>query len=72
MITTPRKEAQTEWNKFGGNDQPVEDWISESELEELVTKTYFKTCKLKRIAFSPSYSSPKIEIYQVWLFQKIK
>ena len=72
VITTPRKEAQKEWNRFVGANQPIEDWISENDLEGLVTKKYFKTCRLNRIAISPADGVPKIEIYQVWLFQKNK
>lgn len=70
IITTPRKEAQKQWNKLSGSNQPIEDWISENDLEKLITKNYFKTCKLNRIAFPPIPNAPEIEIYQVWLFQK--
>lgn len=70
ILTTPRKEAQEDWNKYISSNQPIEDWISESELELLLLKHNFKKIIMTRIAIAPIVSSPKIEIYQLWLFQK--
>jgi 2-polyprenyl-3-methyl-5-hydroxy-6-metoxy-1,4-benzoquinol methylase len=70
ILTTPRKEALKEWNKYTATNQPIEEWISETELEELVTKNYFKSRELKRISMIPKANLPAIEIYQLWLFQK--
>lgn len=70
ILTTPRKEALKEWNKYTATNQPIEEWISETELEELVTKKYFKSRQLKRIPMIPKANLPAIEIYQLWLFQK--
>lgn len=70
ILTTPRKEAQQEWIKYGDINQPIEDWISESELESLLISNNFIKVKLDRFSISPIPSAPKIEIYQLWLFQK--
>ena len=71
VLTTPRKEAQKEWNKFLSSNQPVEEWISETELENLVTKKHFKTIEMKRIPITLMENIPQIEVYQLWLFQKV-
>jgi 2-polyprenyl-3-methyl-5-hydroxy-6-metoxy-1,4-benzoquinol methylase len=70
IITTPRKEVQKEWVLYTNPNQPVEDWISESELEKLVSQRGFKKIKVERFSISPKKDAPKIEIYQLWLFQK--
>lgn len=71
ILTTPRKEAQKEWNQYTATNQPIEEWISETELETLVTKKYFKSLEVKRIPMIPKANLPGIEIYQLWLFQKV-
>ncbi len=71
ILTTPRQEAQEEWYKYLSADQPVEDWISEEDLESLLLQNNFKKRQLKRLAMSPPIEgTPDIEIYQLWLFQK--
>lgn len=70
IVTTPRKEAQKEWIKYSNPNQPIEDWISESELKNLVTNNGFTKKMLDRFSISPVKGKPKIEIYQLWLFQK--
>lgn len=70
IITTPRKEAQEEWSNYMNVDQPIEDWISEFELEKLVVQRSFIKHRLERFAIPPISNAPKIEIYQLWLFQK--
>ncbi|MBC5837056.1 class I SAM-dependent methyltransferase [Flavobacterium muglaense] len=70
IVTTPRKEAQKEWVKYSNPNQPIEDWILESELENLVTNNGFTKKMLDRFSISPDKGKPKIEIYQLWLFQK--
>lgn len=71
ILTTPRAEVQNEWNKYLGANQPIEAWISEHDLEQLVKKNSFKTIKSSRIALSPVQDAQKLDIYQLWLFQKI-
>ena len=62
ILTTPRKEAQEGWSKYVSPEQPIEDWISESELESLLLKHNFKKKTIKRIAIAPIVSSTKIVI----------
>lgn len=72
ILTTPRKEAQEEWHSYTNPDQPIEDWILEKELEELVIQNSFVKIKLERFSIAPVLNAPEIEIYQLWLFKKIK
>ena len=71
IITTPRKDAQEVWNSYMKPGQPIEDWISEEELETLIVKKSFLKHKMERFAIPPIEGAPEIEIYQLWLFQKI-
>ena len=71
ILTTPRKEAQVEWNQHTATDQPIEEWISEAELEALLVNNHFKELQLERVAMVPKKDLPPIAIYQIWLFQKI-
>lgn len=71
ILTTPRQEAQEQWMKYGNPNQPIEDWISESELKRIVEKNKFEQVKLERFSISPNEQAPKIEIYQLWLFKKL-
>lgn len=71
ILTTPRQEVQLEWNKHTATDQPIEEWISESELETLLANNQFKAVQLERVAMVPKQNLPPIDIYQIWLFQKI-
>ncbi|WP_413999267.1 class I SAM-dependent methyltransferase [Flavobacterium sp. W1B] len=70
IVTTPRKEVQREWIKYSNPNQPIEDWMSELELEILITSNGFTKIKIDRFSVSPVNSAPKIQIYQLWLFQK--
>lgn len=70
ILTTPRKEAETEWKKYGNPKQPIENWLFEESLEKLLLETGFKTHLLRRVSMSPIKRAPKIEIYQLWLAQK--
>jgi len=71
IITTPRKEAQEVWNTFMKPNQPIEDWISEEVLEKLIVQKLFLKRKMERFSIPPIEGAPEIEIYQLWLFQKI-
>lgn len=70
IITTPRKDIQEEWLKIVGANQPVEDWISEKDLEAIFNQNGFKTISLERVSIKLNESTPEMEIYQVWLFKK--
>jgi 2-polyprenyl-3-methyl-5-hydroxy-6-metoxy-1,4-benzoquinol methylase len=70
IVTTPRKEVQEVWSTYMNPNQPIEDWILEKDLEQLITQKSFLTCKMERFAIPPVEGAPEIEIYQLWLFQK--
>ncbi|WP_175545963.1 class I SAM-dependent methyltransferase [Salegentibacter echinorum] len=70
ILTTPRKEVSNEWNKYLMPNQPVEDWLSEDEIKEILNKNSFNVIDLKRISLQPRFDAPKFEIYQLWLFRK--
>ncbi|MCW2119432.1 class I SAM-dependent methyltransferase [Flavobacterium sp. 7A] len=70
IITTPRKEVEQLWNSYSSQDQPIEDWIGEKELVELISAENFTTLKLERFSIAPIEGAAEILIYQLWLFQK--
>lgn len=70
IITTPRKDAEIEWKKYSDPNQPVEDWMTEKDLENLFISRGFDTILLERLSIKPNSNSPSIEIYQLWLFKK--
>ncbi len=70
ILTTPRKDAEAEWKKYGDPDEPIENWLFEEALAKLFSEAGFKTHLLKRLSMSPIKKAPKIEIYQLWLAQK--
>jgi 2-polyprenyl-3-methyl-5-hydroxy-6-metoxy-1,4-benzoquinol methylase len=60
ILTTPRKEIQEEWiSKFGNPEQPIEEWISTEDLNNLIDQ-----CGLKRLSYKTTYL---LDIYQVHL-----
>ena len=71
IITTPRKDAQIEWNKYTALNQPIEDWISEDELKILFESNGFQLLDIKRIPVKPKKGDVFIDVYQVCLFKKI-
>lgn len=70
IMTTPRKDAEAEWKKYHDPNQPVEEWLYEAELKELVTNAGWNEVDLKRFSIQPSVKAPEVEIYQLWLFRK--
>jgi 2-polyprenyl-3-methyl-5-hydroxy-6-metoxy-1,4-benzoquinol methylase len=71
IFSTPRAEAQVDWLKNSKITQPIEEWISEIDLEKLFSQNSFKSKELKRVELSPVPAGELIPIYQVWLFAKI-
>ena len=72
IITTPRKEVLKEWSRFSDPSQPIEEWLSELEVNNYAKNTGFEivdklTYSIKPI---PDESAPLIEVYQQWLFRK--
>jgi len=71
IITTPRKDVEAEWNKYTGANQPVEDWLTENQLKKYFIDCSFYPMEIKRFGIPPIESAPLIEIYQLWLVQKL-
>ena len=71
IITTPRKDAQEEWISYMQPGQPIEDWISELDLETMIVKKSFLTHRMEGFSIPPMVGAPEILMYQLWLFQKI-
>jgi 2-polyprenyl-3-methyl-5-hydroxy-6-metoxy-1,4-benzoquinol methylase len=71
ILTTPRKDAEVEWRRYGDPHQPIEDWISEKSLEQLFAETKFERRGLRRFSIPPIKGAPEIEIYQLWLVQNL-
>ncbi|HSZ85608.1 MAG TPA: methyltransferase domain-containing protein [Puia sp.] len=72
ILTTPRKDAETEWKKYGDTAQPIEDWPFEETIAKLFSEIGFQKLLLKRLPMSPAKKAPLIDIYQLWLAQKHK
>lgn len=70
IVTTPRKEVQELWMRYNQPGQPVEEWLDEATLHDLLIKCKFKKEFLSRFAIPPKPDAPEIEIYQLWLVQK--
>lgn len=70
IITTPRKEAQSEWMQYSSPGQPIEDWLDEATVRQMVIEQNFEEHLLKRFSISPKAAAPEVEIYQLWLFQR--
>jgi len=70
ILTTPRKNAEIEWKKYGDPEQPIENWLFEEALANLLSQAGFKIHFLKKLSMSPVKRAPQIEIYQLWLVQK--
>ena len=69
IITTPRKDAEKEWKKYSDPNQPVEEWMSETDVNELFVNAGFIKIGFERVSLIPVQNAPSIEIYQLWLFQ---
>ena len=72
IITTPRKEAELDWKQYGNPNQPIEEWLSEDEVNDLLVSNNFKKHSLSRFSIAPLPGASLIEIYQLWLVQKVK
>ncbi len=70
IFSTPRADIQTEWLSHADAGQPIEDWISEVNLEKLFHENKFETISLERVSIAPKKDVLPLPIYQVWLFKK--
>lgn len=71
IISTPRAEIQKDWLKDRINTQPIEDWISEEELNLLFKNNNFYRESIRKIALKAKHSDNYFDVYQVCLFKKI-
>lgn len=70
IISTPRKEIQLEWLKDRNNTQPIEDWISESDLKKIFDENGFTRTDVKRISLKGKNTEAFFDVYQICCFQK--
>ncbi|MBA5868777.1 MAG: glycosyltransferase [Nitrospira sp. CR2.1] len=79
ILTTPRGDVWEDWRRIAPPNQPVEDWVTEAQLGELLTKGGFQHLGLERIPievpslrYIPSATAHDertlqlLPIYQVW------
>jgi GT2 family glycosyltransferase/Flp pilus assembly protein TadD len=79
ILTTPRGDVWEEWRQIAPPNQPVEDWVTEQQLGQLLTDGGFQHLGLERIpievpslryfpaATAHDYRTLKLmPIYQVW------
>jgi 2-polyprenyl-3-methyl-5-hydroxy-6-metoxy-1,4-benzoquinol methylase len=72
IITTPRKDVQEEWLKHVNPDQPIEEWIDEATLKQYFHDEGFIDHLLERFGIKPNKHMDEMDIYQLWLFQKLQ
>ena len=70
IITTPRREAFSEWSKYVDLDQPTEEWLTEPELRKFAEDAGFQVVKKIFYGRRPRPDAPVVEIYQQWLFRR--
>ena len=83
ILTTPRGEVWEQWRRIAPPNQPVEDWVAESQLEELFRANGFHPLAVERVHVEvPTFryfpaatrhelqSMSLIPIYQVWACQR--
>jgi 2-polyprenyl-3-methyl-5-hydroxy-6-metoxy-1,4-benzoquinol methylase len=72
LITTPRAEAYQEWCKNNTSQQPLEEWITEERMHQLFENNRFKIKNKIRLNDHLYKGEGQLELYQLWLVQKIK
>ncbi|WP_298438389.1 glycosyltransferase [Geobacter sp.] len=84
IITSPRAEAYDQWMEYTNfSRQPIDDWLTEHELEGLFKEMGFRTIHFERIYYdmlgkryilrpSPDEETGEgvVALYQVWGFNK--
>lgn len=84
ILTTPRGEMWEQWQKIAPPNQPIEDWITEEQLDRHLTTQGFTPLGLERIyvelptlRYIPAPTPHNLKtmnllpIYQVWVAQRI-
>ncbi|MGI4804088.1 MAG: class I SAM-dependent methyltransferase [Janthinobacterium lividum] len=68
IITTPRQEILSEWQQYTNPSQPVEDWLSEQQVQFLFSN--FEVVNKKQLSIPPRTNINPMPVYQLWLFRK--
>ena len=68
ILTTPRQEILSEWQQHTNPSQPVEDWLSEQQVQSLFAS--FIVVNKKRLSIPPKIDIKPMPVYQLWLFRK--
>ena len=84
VLTTPRGEMWEQWKTIAPPNQPVEDWVTEGDLQKLFRRQGFSELGLERVyvevpglryvpAPTPAElaSMQLLPIYQVWACQRV-
>lgn len=79
ILTTPRGDVWEEWRRIAPPNQPVEDWVTEAQLADLLSKGGFQHLGMERIPievpslrYIPAATAHDartltlLPIYQVW------
>ncbi|MCS6329547.1 MAG: glycosyltransferase [Nitrospira sp.] len=79
ILTTPRGDVWEEWRRIAPPNQPVEDWVTEAQLADLLAKSGFQHLGMERIPievpslrYVPAATAHDartltlLPIYQVW------
>ncbi|MCA9421781.1 MAG: glycosyltransferase [Nitrospira sp.] len=82
ILTTPRREVWEQWSSVSTPNQPIEDWVTESDLLKLfrergfyeigMDRIYFDLPKFQYVSAPPKGGEPAsstiIALYQIWAF----
>jgi 2-polyprenyl-3-methyl-5-hydroxy-6-metoxy-1,4-benzoquinol methylase len=68
IVTTPRQEILSEWQQYINPSQPVEDWLSEQQVQSLFAD--FEVVNKKQLSIPPTTDVKPMPVYQLWLFRK--
>ena len=84
VLTTPRGEMWEQWKSIAPPNQPVEDWVTEGDLQTLFRRQGFAALGLERVhvevpglRYVPAPTPAELEsmnllpIYQVWACQRV-
>lgn len=84
VLTTPRGEMWEQWKTIAPPNQPVEDWVTEGDLQKLFRRQGFAELGLERVyvevpglRYVPAPTPAELEsmqllpIYQVWACQRV-
>jgi cyclopropane fatty-acyl-phospholipid synthase-like methyltransferase len=72
IVTSPRAEVQQHWLQYANNDgQPIEQWITENEMQQFATNAGFATLSKNILQQHVNgENTPLLDLYQIWLFEK--